>query len=229
MKFPALFSRRYVILPTFTGLILLLSLLGLCVIWFFSHIGQFLSVSEPVGADYLVIEGWVKKDELNQAQQIFGQNGYQFGIAVGGPISDNFYGLDSNYAERSMKYLNGNGFPTGKLTMVAVPYSAQDRTFLSAVMVREWFQHHRIEVSHLDVFTSHVHSRRTRDLYQLAFGDNVRVGVIASTPAEFDIERWWQKSEAAKNIGVEFIGWLMVKCCFTPGEKGSQIEKWGAS
>jgi hypothetical protein len=227
MKFPALFRRRSLLLPTLTGWLLILLICGLGALYLFRGIADFLTVYEPADADYLVIEGWMNKDELDQSLDYFNSADYRLAIIVGGPISNDFHGIDTNEAERAAGYLRGRGLAQDQSVVIPTPYSAQNRTFLNAVMTREWFARQGIELSRLDVFSSHVHTRRSRDLYQLAFGDEVTVGVIPSRPDNFDPAYWWRSSDSGKLVAIEFAGWLLVKCCFHPGEPGSHLEKWG--
>jgi uncharacterized SAM-binding protein YcdF (DUF218 family) len=227
MKFPALFRRRSLVLPTLTGWLLILLVCGLGALYLFQGIADFLTVNEPVDADYLVIEGWMNKDELDQSLDYFNSGDYRLAIVVGGPIDNDFQGIDTSFAKRAADYLRGQGLAEEQSVVIETPYSAQDRTFLNAVMTREWFARQGIEPSRLDVFSSTVHTRRSRHLYQLAFGDEVNVGVIPSHPADFDSAHWWRTSDSGKNVAIEFAGWLLVKCCFFPGESGSHLEKWG--
>lgn len=227
MKFPVLFRRRELWLPTLPSLLTILLVLGFLVLFLFRNMAVFMTVNEPVGADYLVIEGWIGKEELEQARAYFDANDFNKTIIVGGPISNDFHGIDTNYAERAAEYLRQQGIPLEKITIVASPYSAQDRTFLNAVMTREWFQQQDISLSRLDVFSSGVHTRRSRDLYRKAFGANVTIGIIAAKPRDFDPAHWWQTSGSGKGVAIEFASWLLVKCCFNPGEPGSHLERWG--
>ena len=227
MNFPVLFRRRSALLPTPLGWLLILSIVALVVVLLFRNLAGFLTVNEPVDADYLVIEGWMEKTELDQALAYFEAGDFTGAVIVGGPISNDFHGIDTNYAQRAAGYLRQQGLPEEKIAIVAAPYSAQDRTFLNAVMVREWFAQNGIQISRLDVFSSGVHTRRSRDIYRLAFEDDVDIGVIASRPLHFDPRRWWRSSDSGKNVAVEFAAWFLVKCCFEPGEPGSQLEKWG--
>ena len=227
MNFPVLFRRRSALLPTPLGWLLILSIVALVVVLLFRNLAGFLTVNEPVDADYLVIEGWMEKTELDQALAYFEAGDFTGAVIVGGPISNDFHGIDTNYAQRAAGYLRQQGLPEEKIAIVAAPYSAQDRTFLNAVMVREWFEQNDAQVSRLDVFSSGVHTRRSRDIYRLAFEDDVDIGVIASRPLHFDPRRWWRSSDSGKNVAVEFAAWFLVKCCFEPGEPGSQLEKWG--
>jgi hypothetical protein len=223
----AIFRRRLVPVPTLPGLIVILLGLGFPLYYLFINVANFLAIDQPVGAEYLVIEGWLGKSELDQANRIFNTQGYKFAIVSGGPIIDGFNERTDNFADRAKGYLLSTGFPETKLVAVPAPYSAQERTFLSAVMVRDWLSSQGIVVDSLDVFSADVHSRRSRDLYRLAFGGDVSVGVYASTPSDFDLDRWWQTSDSAKAVASESLGWLAVKCCFDPGGKGSHFERWG--
>jgi len=226
MKFPLLFRRRSLVLPTLTGWLIIVLMVSLPVLGLLRNMAVFLTLNEPVGADYLVIEGWMDKEELEQARAYFDANKFNKVILVGGPIRNDFHAIDTNYAERAAHYLRQQGLSKEQSVIVKAPYSAQARTFLNAVMVRQWFQREGIAPSRLDVFTSGVHTRRSRDLYRLAFGEQVSIGVIASQPLDFDPARWWRTSDSGKGVAVEFAAWFLVKCCFNPGEPDSHVEKW---
>ena len=227
MKLPPLFRRRNVRLPTLTGMIIILLVIGLAGTFAFRSVALFLTVNEPVGADTLVIEGWMGKEELGQALAYFNANGYNRAIIVGGPIGNDFHGIDTSFAERAAGYLQSIGLPGEKTVVINAPWSAQNRTFLNAVMTRDWLSRSAPALKRLDVFSSHVHTRRSRYLFGLAFGDAVEVGVVPSAPADFDPEHWWRSSASGKYVAVEFAAWVMARCCFDPGEPGSHFERWG--
>ncbi|MCP4335733.1 MAG: hypothetical protein GY785_24050 [Gammaproteobacteria bacterium] len=227
MKFPSLFRRRSLVLPTLVGWAAILLVLGLIAVFVFRNIALYLTVNEPVGADYLVIEAWMYKEELDQAHDYFDANDYQFAILVGGPISNDFHEMDSNFAQRAADYLRLKGMPADKMVVLAPPHSAQNRTFLNAVFVRDWFLEQGGEVANIDVFTSPAHTRRSRELYQIALGESIEVGIVPSNPSDFDPAYWWRSSRLGKGVAVEFAGWLLVKCCFRPGDPGSHLERWG--
>ena len=228
MKFPLLFRRRRVVLPTLWGWLLILLTVGVVGGFVFRNMATFLTVNEPVGAKYLVIESWMDKEEFDQAQKYFNAHGFAKALFVGGPINNDFHHMDTSYAERGANYLQALGFPVERSVVINVPYSAQNRTFLNAVMVREWFEQQGISLTRLDVFSRSVHTRRSRDLYRLAFGEQIEIGIIASAPRDFTPAQWWQSSDRGKGVAVEFAGWFLVKCCFYPGEPGSDLEKWGS-
>ena len=227
MKLRPLFRPRLVILPTLTGMFVILGVIALLGTVTFRYTALFLTENEPVGADTLVIEGWIDKEELDQALAYFNANGYRRAIIVGGPISNDFHGIDTSFAERAANYLQSKGLPSENTVVMSSPWSAQNRTFLSAVMTRDWLSRSNITLRRLDIFSSHVHTRRSRYLFKLAFGDAVEVGVLPSSPADFDPEHWWRSSGSGKYVAVEFVAWLMTRCCFDPGEPGSHFERWG--
>jgi len=227
MKGLTFFRRRYIFLPTISGMLVIIGVLGITLFLFVQNVATFLAVHEPVGSNYLVVEGWLYKAELDQALTTFNAENYQYVIVTGGPTDDEFDKKGLTYAERAARYLQSTGFPTEKIIIVSSPYSAKDRTFLTAVMVREWLSSESIEPVSIDVFSSGVHARRSRVLYQLAFGEEVRVGIFASIPEHYDLGQWWESSEGANKILKEIVGLTAIKCCFKPGDKGSHFEKWG--
>ena len=200
MKLLTLFRRRYIFVPTISGMLVILGVLGIVLYLFFQNVATFLAVHEPEGSDYLVVEGWLYKAELDQAFTTFSMDNYQYVIVTGSPTDDEFDKSGLTYAERAARYLQSLGLPDEKIITVSSPYSAKDRTFLSAVMVREWLNSESIEPLSIDVFSSGVHARRSRALYQLAFGNEVRIGIFASTPRLYDLSRWWQSSEGANKV-----------------------------
>lgn len=228
MKRPVLLRRRWVWLPTVWGWLALLLALGACALFAARNVYGFLATSEPIGARTLIVEGWLPPEELDQAIDAFRRGGYQRMITTGGPISNEFerWGAAS-YAERARSYLVRNGIPEDTVIAVGAPASAQDRSFLSAVMVREFFARTGESTNALDVFSSGVHSRRSRALYRLAFGAPVRIGVFAATPRRPSPQAWWRTSAGVKEVPSEALAWLWTTLFFRPAKPGSHDEMWG--
>ena len=188
---------------------------------------SFLAPNEPVRARVLVVEGWLAPEELDQAVQAFKKGSYERIVTTGGPISgwpELF--LNTDYANMAADYLAQHNVPRKALAVVPAPKSAQERTFLSAVMVRKSAKQLGITLDAVDVFSSGPHARRSRLLYQMALGQNVRVGVLAARPSEFDAEHWWRSSAGVEAMIFQSLGYAWVKCCFWPGPPGSQQELW---
>jgi hypothetical protein len=232
MKRPALFRRRHVWVPTLWTWLILLVAGAAAALFAVRHVYAFLAPSEPVGGAVLVIEGWMPTDELDQAIRAFFDGPYKQVLVTGGPIEnerERERAGASSYADEAREYLVRRGLPSGSVVAVPAPASAQDRSYLNAVMVREWVARSGLPVDALDVFSSGVHSRRSWLLHRMAFGPGVRVGILAATPSSYDPQAWWRTSAGAKDVLGESIGWLWTELFFHPPQRGSPEERWGVT
>lgn len=192
------------------------------------HVYAFLAPDDPVGAEVLVVEGWLGSDELRAAIPLVRAGGYRQVVTTGGPIQDWSERLGaSTYAELARQYLVEQGLESEQVVAVPAPESAQDRTYLSAVMVREWALAQAPSPRAIDVMSSGVHGRRTRRMYELALGDVAQIGIRSAESDDFESESWWQSSSGAKTVVTESIAWLWSGLMFHPPAPGSQEEMWG--
>lgn len=223
----SLYRKTQVWLPTIWGWLFLLSFVfGLCVFGA-RNIYTFLAPNEPVSAHTLVVEGWLAPRELDQAIQTFNTGNYSRLVTTGGPTDwpETKY---SDYATMAADYLAQHGVPRNVIGVVPAPPSAQERTFLSAVMLRKSVQRLGITLDVIDIFSSGAHARRSRLLFQMALGSKVRVGVIAAKPEGYDPKAWWLTSKGVESIAFQSIGLVWVKCFFWPASPGSQQELWAS-
>jgi len=221
------FTTKTLWVPTLWGWLLLSTLMiGACVALIRSAY-TFLAPDQPVGAKLLVIEGWMSPAEIDQAIIHFKSYGYRNIITTGGPAPTSLHRQPGvSFAVLARDYLIENGLPDNVITAVAAPASARDRTYLSAVMVREWLTRSSEPIEALDVFSEGAHSRRTRLLYQRAFGESVRIGIIAAKPDNYDPSTWWRSSTGTKTVITEAMGWAWTVLFFDAGPRGSHEEKW---
>jgi hypothetical protein len=226
---PTLFRRREVILPTFWGWLLLLGLLVAVAILVARLLGGWLAVSQPVAgasggaADLIVIEGWLGERELDAAAAYVRERGYQRVLTSGGPILS--FSPFASFAERAAHRLREK-LPDVKVDAVPTPATKQDRSYASAVWVRDWAQQRSLPVDAIDVYSLGAHARRTRMIYRQAFGDGSRIGIIAGAPFDTDLVHWWRTSEAAKQVLAESLSLVWTQCCFWPAPRGSHEERW---
>jgi hypothetical protein len=94
---------------------------------------------------------------------------------------------------------------------VPAPESRLDRTYQSALALRKWFEETGPPVKAINVVTIGAHARRTRLLYQHAFGDGVAIGVIAVPHADYDSQRWWKFSAGLREVIGETSGYAYAK------------------
>lgn len=226
---PALFRRREVWLPTPWGLVVMLAALAGVAALLVVATPSWLAVSAPApGAKVLVVEGWLADQELDVAAAVFRAGGYERIVTTGGPL-ETWLGSPvpwKDFAERGARYLAAHGLADVRIDAVGAPASAQDRTFLSAVMVREWAARSQLRIERFDVLTVGVHARRSRMMYRAAFGPQVEVGVIAVEPYNHETTRWWKTSAGAKSVLGEAISVMWTACCFWPPAPGSHEERW---
>lgn len=222
----ALFRKRLVCFPTLWGGLLIIVVLTASSVFLIRQLATILAPTEPVSdRTYLVVEGWQDEDSLLAALALFNAENYRYMITTGGPNTRFLNPVHASYAEQAGAFMLQQGLDPEKLIMIPTPESAQERTYLSAVMVRDWLELKGAGLSELNVHTSDVHARRTRSLYQAAFPD-VRIGIYAAAPHRFQLDKWWKTSDGAKTVITELIGNVWVACCFYPGEPGSHYEKW---
>lgn len=223
-----LFKRHQIYLPTLSGLCLM-SLVIFCIFWFsLRSLAEFLAYENPIGGKYLVVEGWLGSGALLAAIDRFKAGDYQFLLTTGGPQKEKGCDISGSYAESAAVYIVRRGLDRAKVIALPTPESAQDRTFLSAVIVRDWLSAHDKAVNAMDVFSGGVHARRTHFLYQTAFrNQTIDIGIIAAKPEQFSLQAWWRTSAGAKSVITEAVGFLWAKCCFFPGKYCSHREKWG--
>lgn len=227
MPFPALIRRREIWIPSIWGWLLILGIVAGALLAAGRCIHPFLALDEPAGARLLVIEGWLTPEELDQAMLRFRSGNYTSIITTGGPVPADLYRKDAiSYAELARNYFVRRGFKAEVVTAVPAPESAQDRTYLSAVMVREHLKHSGRTLAALDIYSSGVHSRRTRTVYRMAFGSSVDIGILAAKPTAYDPDAWWTTSTGAKTVVMEAISWVWTGVFFHPPALGTHQEKW---
>lgn len=227
MQTPALFKQRQVWLPTFFGFCVIAVVLTMFSFFIIRNVATFLAENKPIAGRYLVVEGWVDQISLLRALKMYKKGSYEALITTGGPILGQPKSDYKTHAESAAAFIRKQGFDNSQLNVVPAPASAQNRTFLSAVMVREWLAANKNGLVSIDVFSDSVHARRTQLLYKMAFSDQVQIGIISAPPNGFKLRQWWKTSIGARTVLSEFLGFVRAKYFFYPGEYGSHQEKWG--
>ncbi len=230
---PALIRRRQIWLPTLWGVMLICAVVAAIAFVAARNAGNYLAPNERAlgkdgrGARTLVVEGWLEAGELEEAIATFRSGGYERIVTGGGPIDSWQEGVVwPTFAERAANYLKRHGLAAAEVVAVPAPASAQDRTFLSAVVVRDWSRRLEPPLDALDLFSSGTHARRSRLAYRMAFGPEVAIGVLAAAPHHYDLDHWWRTSAGAKSVLGELLSLAWTRCCLWPGPAGSHEERW---
>ncbi len=223
-----LVRRRQAWLPTWPGWLLLAFVLAAAALFVATRIVGFLALQAPVaGARILVVEGWLEQADLRHALAAVERGRYQRVLTTGGPVEswDAPSGKVSS-AERAAGWLRSRLPPGIGVMAVPAPDTLQDRTFLSAVVLREWARASGVTLDAIDLFTASVHARRSRMMFAEALGPSVAVGVLAAPPRYHDAEGWWTSSAGAKGVIGEALGLRWTACCFRPPPIDAQGAAW---
>ncbi len=206
---------------------LLLTSAGLVAAYFaFLNIHPFLAVTHRVNTNVLVVEGWIPRYAIRGGAEEFKNSSYERIFTTGGPENGNG-GYTNDYntsASVGAEILKKFGVPDELLQMVPSRVTARERTYSSAVALRDWFREHNAPVHSMNVLTEDAHARRTRLLYQKAFGKNVAVGVIAVSNPDYDPTQWWRYSDGVREMIGESIAYIYARFFFYPSASPSDKE-----
>jgi hypothetical protein len=180
---------------------------------FISTIYPFLAVTSRVEATALVVEGWIPDFAVRAGLDEFHHGNYRDLIATGGPLdAGELLVAYGTYAKVGRATLEKMGAPTAALHAVSAPKVKRDRTYSSAVALRTWWRQRGAGAVAFNVVTTSAHARRTRLLFEKAFGPDAKIGIIAVPDERFDGARWWASSQGVRTVTDELIGYLYARC-----------------
>lgn len=213
------FRRRECLLPTWRFVLLAVGLTALSVTLVVRSIHPFLATHEPLKQGALVVEGWLSDPALKHAIYYFQNDGYDRMFATGGPVDVGSQLMAfSSYADLCAASLTALGMDTNKLQAVPAPAVQQDRTYTSALALKRWLELHGQRVTHITVASEAAHARRSRLLFQKAFGPGVRVGTMAIPTTHYDMHRWWASSPGVRAVIGEALAYVYARFLFWPAE-----------
>ena len=217
-KFFGLCSRRERWGLTWRGWLGLLLGGLVCVYIFARHVQPFLATTQREHTKILVVEGWIQEYAIKAAVGEFQTNGYEKIYVTGGPVvgTGGYVNDFITSASVGAELLVKNGLATNLVTMTPSHVSGRDRTYSSAVALREWWRAHGVNVTNFNVLTEDAHARRTQFLFQKAFGREVKVGVVAVVDTDYEAAHWWRYSEGVRLILGESIAWIYARFIFRP-------------
>ncbi len=170
------------------------------------EIQPFLAVTHRVPARYLVVEGWLPEYALKAAIQEFRTGGYEQVFTTGGPFHRSpelVAGVD--FAHRGAVALRRFGLSTNEVTAVSAQPTYRDRTFLSAIALREYCRSHGLNLESFNLVSLGAHTRRSGLCFRRAFGNQASIGTLAIENLEYEPGRWWKFSEGVKEIAGETL------------------------
>jgi hypothetical protein len=214
-----LFHRRQCLVPTWRGLVVLALVFGAVAYVGIRGAYPFLAVNDPRPGGVLVVEGWAADYALEAAVSDFKQFSYEKVYVTGGPIE---YGAPlssyKTYADLGTATLLALGLNSNAVQAVPAPRVKRDRTYACAVALKKWMDEHGVQLTRINLVTVGPHARRSRLLFQKAFGNDMPIGVVAIAEPNYDARHWWRSSLGFRSVTDEAIAYLYARFLFRASE-----------
>jgi hypothetical protein len=212
-----LIRRRECLVLTWRGRLVVVLALALLAFVALKGVHPFLAINDPLPGGVLVVEGWASDHALAAATQEFKNRPYSKLYVTGGPIERGAPLSEyKTYAELGAATLLKLGMDTNSLQAVPAPLVRKDRTYISAVTLKNWLQDHSLTATNFNVLTGGPHARRTRLLFKAALGEGANVGIVAVQSPDYDPVHWWRSSQGVRVVLDEFIAYTYARFLFSP-------------
>jgi uncharacterized SAM-binding protein YcdF (DUF218 family) len=215
--FLGLFQRRECVVPTWRGLLLGIVLTVALASFVIRNAEPFLAVTEPSPGGALVIEGWASDFTMAQAIGEFQRHPYAAFLVTGGPIEKGaVFSEFKTYAEFGEATLEKFGIPADQVHSVPAPEVEKDRTYASALALKEWLQSHNLPTNNVNLLTMGIHARRSRMLFERAFGPGTTIGITALKEPDANAKPWWKTSAGVRGMIAEVLAYIYARFLFNP-------------
>jgi hypothetical protein len=210
-RLPDLLTRKSVPVPTGPGWAIGVILLALGGWTLTANILPFLAVTDPVGGEIIVVEGWLPDYAVEEAVQQFRTGSYRAIVATGTQLETGAYLSEyRTTAELCAATIMATGVAPDSVVAVAVSVRPRrDRTAASAGAFAAWLRERHPDVRSVDVVSLGAHARRSRLQFQRAAGDSICVGVFAVPDRDYDPDRWWEYSAGVRQVLEEGIAYVL--------------------
>jgi hypothetical protein len=212
-----LIKRRNVWLPTWRGWVIVFLVAAAGLIIGLPRLHAFLAVNQPISSEVMVVEGWLPDFALKKAVQTFKSQNYHLLVVTGGPIGTGQMLVKyNNYAELAATILEQLGLEKSLMVVIPAPAVIQDRTYASAVALKNWLAASQLSVKTINLVTLGAHARRSRLLFEQALGPGIPVGILAVEDPGYDPRHWWRSSLGVRTTLGELIAYGYARCWFNP-------------
>lgn len=215
MKKIRLFKKVRCTRPTIYGWFVILIPVITVIILVFKSLDTFLSQNKPVESKILIVEGWLPDFAFPEIVKIFNENEYELLITTGGKITKGAMFTDFvTTAELAKASLILLGIDTTRIIALSRKEVQKDRTFHSALVVKSWLKQNNKHPETINLVSVGVHTRRSRYLFQKAFGKEISVGSICLNDIEYNQSKWWMSSRGFRQVLNETIAYIYAKLFF---------------
>lgn len=211
-KFWGLIEYKWQWALTIRGWAILLFFLAAIGLLILTQIQPFLSVSAPIEAEALVLEGWVGDEVIKGAIAEFERGNYQLLITTGVPLSRGYYlSQYKDHAHLAAATVIALGFAPDKIVAVPAPLVKRNRTNISAVALQKWLSQSNSSLKSINLYSLDVHTRRSWLMFKQVLAPKVKVGAIAHPTSDYDPKLWWTYSAGVRAIISEMLAYLYAR------------------
>lgn len=204
-----LVQRRTIWCPTWLGFLCIACLLASPLLWWWTYGESFLSQTERLPGEVLVVEGWIGREGVRAARAEFEQHGYLYVVTTGGLTTGEGWEEGGwSYAEGAERELIRDGVAQDRIIVASVKDAGRQRTYESAAAVWRTLQAKGIQPKAINVFTFGAHARRSRLVFAKVYGSKTEIGVISWVPTGRLAPPWWHSSQRAREMITETAGYL---------------------
>ncbi len=208
-------TRRQLLLPTLRGWCVLAALAIVAFTVFLKGAYPFLSPNSFREGGPLIVECWGTDRLMKEAIRLHDEGHYGPILIPGGSIpSGQVFSQYHTLGEFSAAEIKALSNGRVRAEAIVVPDVQKDRTFACAMGAREWLEAHGGIPANVTVLSAGPHSRRSWLLYRKAFGKTTNVGIIATTPDDYDPARWWASNDGFRVVVGEFIAYAYARLMF---------------
>jgi len=190
---------------------------------------SFLSYTDRLPAEVLVVEAWIGRNGVRAAAREFEQRGYEYIVTSGGTASECWEENTLSYAEMADRELIRSGIPKERISVAPSKSSETRRTYESALAVSDALQRRNIKPKAFNVFTLGSHARRSRLVFAKVEGPLTKVGVVAWTPTDIGSDPWWWSSERTKDLITETVGYAFEVSSIPADQRTTRKETEGGT
>lgn len=206
-----LIHRKEMWTLTFQGWIVTLLCIAALSLGIVTNLHSFLSVSSPVKADILVVEGWLPDEALKGAIAEFNSHSYKKLITTGLPLLKGSYLAEyNNFAELAAATLIALGFDQQNLVAVPATDVIKYRTYAGAAALRQWLEKSDLKGKSINLYTLGAHARRSWLIFKQVLAP-IEVGVIAAKPIDYEPKKWWNYSAGVRSVIDETIAYIYAR------------------
>lgn len=217
--FWGLLQRRECVCLTWRARLLLLAGLALLLFGLLHGTYPFLATHESHPGGFLIVEGWAPDYVFEAATNEFARNHYERILVTGGPLDKGSPLMAyKTTAEVGAATLVGMGLPTNCIQAITAPFVPRDRTYQSALILKQKLAAEGKLPANLNIITLGAHARRTQMLFQRVFLNDATIGILAIPSRDFDAKQWWRNSAGVRTIMSELFAFGYARFIFTKPE-----------